>query len=102
MHAVQTLVDSRLQITRKHGGHSGGRMEDTSPLAELARLVPSSENSMSGRVENRLGKSDEEPDDDNVVAGLCCRKRESQYRPHQLAARNPDGRADFREDNLTW
>lgn len=76
-------------------------MENASSLAQLARLVPSSKDSVSSWVKDRLCKSDEESDYDDMVAGFRCRKRESQHCPHQLAAWYPYRWADFRENDLT-
>lgn len=76
-------------------------MEDAGSLAQLARLVPASDEEMGCRVKDTLHETDKEPDRDDVVTGRCGSEAEREHRPDEFAAWNPDGRADLGQDKLT-
>lgn len=97
---VEASVDGRLQISREHASDGGGGVENARSLAQLARLVPTPDEKVCRRVEDALHETDEKSDRDDVVAGRGGGKAESEDRPDELAAGDPDRGADFGEDEL--
>jgi hypothetical protein len=98
--AVHALVDARLQVAAEHGSRGRRCVENAGALRELARLVPGAQDHVRGRVEDALQQADEEADRDDVVGGCHGGQAEGEHCPDELAGRDPDGGADFCQDDL--
>lgn len=75
-------------------------MKDTGSFAQLARLVPATDEEVRSRVEDTFTESNEKSNADDLVASRGSRKCECENRPDELTAWYPDGRANLCEDEL--
>lgn len=70
-------------------------MEDASSLPQFTWLIPTTNEEVGSRIEDALAEAHEEPYADDLVAGRSSGEREGEKRPYQLAAWDPDGRANL-------
>lgn len=75
-------------------------MEDTSSFAQLAWLVPTTNEEVCSRIEDAFAKPNKKTNTDDLIAGRGSGERERENCPHELTAWYPDGRADLREYEL--
>lgn len=77
-------------------------MEYARSLGELIFAIPRSNNVLNARIEPRLSQTDEEPQDVHLRGRCAFAHQDCEDGPCDFTRRDPNGRANLREEHIAW